>query len=153
MMERRFKRVAVLMGGGSSEHQISLASGMAVTEALRTAGYEVDPVVMEGRSLELPASSDVVFIAMHGGFGENGELQAELNEVQIPYTGPGAESCALAMDKEATRQVLAEAGVPVPEGCVIGPSDGCPIEPPLVVKPPLEGSSMGVCAADFHTWE
>ncbi len=144
MVERRFKNIAVLMGGWSSEHEVSLKSGATVTEGLRDAGYDVNPVVMQGRELILPEGTDAVFIAMHGGFGENGELQAELNALRIPYTFSGEAACSLAMDKEATRRVLDESGVPVPEGMVIGASDARPLELPLVVKPPLEGSSVGV---------
>lgn len=142
--ERRFKSVAVLMGGGSTEHEISLISGEAVVAGLREAGYEVEPVVMVDRDLHLPDSIEAVFIAMHGGFGENGGLQEALNQLGVPYTGPGPKACTLTMDKAATRDALQAGGVRVPQGLVVGPDDDCPLNPPVVVKPPLEGSSFGL---------
>ncbi len=154
MSERRFSRVAVLMGGGSSEHGVSLESGEAAVSALLEAGYDVVPVRMPDRMLSLPEGTDAVFIALHGGFGENGELQAELDALRIPYTGPGSKACSLAMDKELFLDVVSSQGVPVPEGCVIDSTGKPPFPFPLVVKPPLEGSSVGVhIVKDASGWD
>jgi D-alanine-D-alanine ligase len=143
---RKFRNVAVLSGGVSSEREVSLRSGEAVAGGLGEAGYNVALVVLEREAVEgLPAGVEAVFIALHGGYGENGGVQADLDRLGLPYTGSGAAASRLAMDKVATKRLLAARGVPTPEFEVLaaGESRGR-LLPPLVVKPPRDGSSVGV---------
>ena len=142
------KRIAVVMGGVSHEAEISLRSGEAVTKALCDAGYEVLPVRLTQESLdELPDGVEAVFIALHGGYGENGGIQRDLDARQIPYTGPGAWTSELCMDKVATKRVLEAAGIKTPLGVTVKASEAnapCPLPLPAVVKPPRDGSSVGL---------
>lgn len=142
------KRIAVVMGGTTSEAEISLRSGSAIAGALRTAGYAVEEVRLTHDAIdEVPRDVDAVYIALHGGYGEGGGIQADLNALHMPYTGPGAATSRLCMDKIATKQVLADAGIAVPEGRVLTVADAekpCPLSFPCVVKPPRDGSSVGL---------
>jgi len=140
------KRVAVLMGGTSSEREVSLRSGAAVAEGLAQAGFEAVPVVLDANRIDaLPAGVEAVFIALHGGYGENGGVQADLDRLGVPYTGPGAAASRITIDKIATKRVLDAAGVPtapfevLPRGC-----DATSLPLPVVVKPPRDGSSVGI---------
>lgn len=143
-MTRDFKRVAVLKGGFTAERDVSLRSGAAVARGLRAKGYAVTEVDVESREFELPAKTDVVFIALHGEFGEDGDLQSILAGKGIPYTGSGPESCRLAFDKRLTRETLAAEGIPVPAGAIVTkPLPLCPIDFPAIVKPTRQGSSVG----------
>ncbi len=141
-------RIAVVMGGTSHEAEISLRSGAAIAEALREAGCEVVEVKLKQDSIEmLPRDVEAVFIALHGGYGERGGIQADLDAIKMPYTGPGATASTLCMDKEATKQILRKAGIPVAEGCLVTMDaihQCCPIALPVVVKPPRDGSSVGL---------
>lgn len=141
------KRIAVLMGGTSNEREVSLVSGRNVVDALKSLGkYEVIPVVLENDSLEgLPEGVDAVYIALHGGWGESGGVQRALDARKIPYTGPGAESSRMAMDKIKTKLILEMKGVPTAKWSLA--SAGAPTSPlplPVVVKPPCDGSSVGI---------
>lgn len=142
------KRIAVVMGGLSHEAEISLRSGEAVAKALVEAGYEVLPVRLTQESLaELPEGVDAVFNALHGGYGENGGIQRDLDARKIPYTGPGAWTSELCMDKVATKRVLDAAGIQTPKGMTIKVEEAdlpCPLPLPAVVKPPRDGSSVGL---------
>jgi len=145
------KRVAVLHGGMSAEREVSLRSGAQVIAALRTAGYEVSPVVV-GDDLSaliaaLTPAPDVVFNALHGRFGEDGTIQGVLDYLGIPYTHSGVRASALAMDKAAAKAVFSHAGLPVAPHRIIDIvelADHDPLPPPYVVKPVNEGSSVGV---------
>jgi len=140
------KRVAVLMGGTSSEREVSLRSGAAVAKGLADAGFEVVPVTLTSDSLDpLPRDVDAVFIALHGGYGENGGVQRDLEALGLPYTGPNSAASKIAMDKIATKRVLEAAGVPTAPYAVLERGDDrLPLELPVVVKPPRDGSSVGV---------
>ena len=142
------KRIAVVMGGTSHEADISLLSGAAVAEALRQAGREVvEARLTRDAADEVPRDVDAVFIALHGGYGEGGGIQADLDALRLPYTGPGAKASRLCMDKPATKAVLRRAGVPTPEGAVVGAEAAAfrpPFDLPVVVKPPRDGSSVGL---------
>ena len=142
------KRIAVLMGGKSSEREVSLQSGKNVAEALASLGkYEVIPVDLTEESLDaMPKDVDAAYIALHGGWGENGGVQAALNALKIPYTGPGVLSSQIAMDKVKTKMVLEMKNVPTARWSVVkrGDGSGCPIPFPVVVKPPKDGSSVGI---------
>lgn len=140
-------KIAVLMGGPGSERDVSLASGAAVTEALRSLGLDVTPVDVTSTVLDLPAGTGLAFNVIHGTFGEDGRLQAQLEELGVPYTGAGVESSRRAFDKSLAKAIFIEAGVPTPRSEMLDLSQG-PRRPsfaaPFVVKPPREGSSVGV---------
>ena len=141
------KKIAVLMGGTSSEREVSLASGRNVAEALASLGrYEVIPVDLTDESLgALPPGVDAVYIALHGGWGENGGVQAALNARKIPYTGPGVLAAQIAMDKIKTKMVLEMKRVPTAAwGLANADTPASPLPLPVVVKPPCDGSSVGI---------
>ena len=143
------KHVAVLMGGWSSERQVSLWSGAACAKALESEGFHVTPIDV-GRDLaEVLArvKPDVCFNALHGRFGEDGTVQGLLEIAGIPYTHSGVLASSLAMHKERAKVVMAAAGVPVPRGRVVTRQEaaaGHVLEPPYVLKPVDGGSSVGV---------
>ncbi|WP_418610316.1 D-alanine--D-alanine ligase [Gluconobacter cerinus] len=145
-------KVAVLYGGTSSERPVSLVSGNAAISALREKGHEVTPVDV-GADIAVTiqalrvAAPDVVFNALHGPKGEDGAIQGVLEWMGLPYTHSGIRASAVAMDKGATRMLLAAAGLPIAEGRVITPeelAEADPLPVPYVVKPVAEGSSVGV---------
>ena len=141
------KRIAVLMGGTSSERAVSLDSGRNVAEALASLGkYEVIPIDLTDESLAaLPPGVDAVYIALHGGWGENGGVQAALNARKIPYTGPGVLASQIAMDKVKTKMVLEMKNVPTAAWGLANPdTPASPLPLPVVVKPPCDGSSVGI---------
>ncbi|MFO7937673.1 MAG: D-alanine--D-alanine ligase [Kiritimatiellia bacterium] len=140
------KKIAVLMGGTSNERKISLKSGRAVVDALENTSCRVVPVVLDADSVaSVPRDVDVVFIALHGGYGENGGIQSDLDRLGIPYTGPGAESSQLAMDKVATKKLLKQRQIPTAPWELRKLGDKLSnLVPPVVVKPPREGSSLGI---------
>ena len=141
------KKIAVLMGGCSSEREVSLSSGRNVAEALASLGkYDVVPVVLDAENLDaLPEGVDAAYIALHGGWGENGGVQASLNERKIPYTGPGVLASQIAMDKIKTKMVREMKGVPTAAWGLASPdTDKPPLPLPVVVKPPCDGSSVGI---------
>ena len=146
---KKFQRIAVLKGGWSPEREVSLNSGAASGKALRAAGYDVVEIDA-GRNLaeQLKAAKpDAVFNALHGQWGEDGCVQGLLEVMGLPYTHSGVLASALAMDKQRTKLVLAGAGVPSPEGKIVARKDaagGHAMEPPYVIKPNAQGSSVGV---------
>ncbi len=142
----RARNVAVVMGGTSTERDVSLRSGKAVSQGLADAGYAVTPVVLDADAVDgIPEAVDAVFIALHGGYGENGGIQADLDARGLPYTGSGAAASSLAMDKVATKRVLAAAGIPTAAYELLPPGvAGTSLALPVVVKPPCDGSSVGV---------
>ena len=150
------KKIAVLMGGRSSEREVSLASGRNIAEALASLGtYDVVPIDLTEENLDaLPADVEAVYIALHGGWGENGGVQAALNARKIPYTGPGVLASQIAMDKVKTKMVLEMKGVPTAVWGLANPdTPASPLPLPVVVKPPCDGSSVGIskvtAAADW----
>lgn len=143
------KRVTVLMGGASTEREVSLNSGKASAHALTQAGYAVT-LLDVGRDpgdlvRELVASQpDVVFNALHGRFGEDGCVQGVLNLLGVPYTHSGLLASAAAMDKAFARRLFQQAGIPVAQGEVVRKGATTTIPRPHVIKPLNEGSSVGV---------
>jgi len=138
--------VAVLMGGPSAEREVSLKSGAAAVEVLCAAGLRVSPLDVHGPDFDLPACVDVAFLALHGTFGEDGQIQRLLELRGVPYTGSGAEASERAFDKAAAKEAFAAAGVPTPRHVVVE-RDVRPMatmKPPVVVKPARQGSSYGV---------
>ena len=143
------KHVAVLMGGWSSEREVSLSSGTACARALEGEGFRVTPVDVgpDIASVLTDLRPDVALNALHGPAGEDGTIQGLLEVLRIPYTHSGVLASALAMHKERAKTVMAAAGVAVPEGRVVNRHDAArshPLPPPYVVKPIAEGSSVGV---------
>ncbi len=157
-------KICVLYGGWSAERPISLLSGRAVAAALEEGGHAVTRVDPRDASLsDIPEDTHVVFILLHGGFGEGGEAQAVLEERGIPYTGSGVAASKLAMDKAASRVAFQAAGLHVAPGLTVRVTDPVPdpvriekeIGPmPWFVKPTSDGSSLGVSkvkvAGDFR---
>lgn len=143
-MQKRFRHVAVLYGGTSSEREVSLRSGAAVARGLRTSGYTVSEIDVREPSFAIPDAVEAVFIALHGTFGEDGTVQSILESRGLPYTGPGVEASRLAFDKVLTKRRLEQNGLPTPRWEIL-PRGAVPsISVPAVVKPPREGSSVGV---------
>lgn len=146
------KCVAVLMGGWSSEREVSLVSGAGIVKALEEKGLDVTPIDVQrdlaGVLKALTAKKhDVVFNALHGRGGEDGTIQGVLEFLGLPYTHSGVTASAVAMDKELTRKLAQVSGVPVARGVVarrekVQSGDVLPV--PYVVKPVNEGSSVGV---------
>lgn len=153
-MSKRFSRVAVLLGGPSSEREVSLRSGAAVARGLRAAGYEVTEVDVRDERFELPAGTEAAFIALHGTFGEDGTLQALLEQRGVPYTGPGVQASRLAFDKVLSKRVFERHGIPTPRYEVVPAGGRATLPVPAVVKPPREGSSVGVtCVREAGQWD
>ncbi|MDX1679344.1 MAG: D-alanine--D-alanine ligase [Akkermansiaceae bacterium] len=139
-------KIAVLMGGPGSEREVSLASGKAVLSALQGLGLDAVGVEVTDTSPELPEGTDLAFNVIHGTFGEDGGLQSYLEGLGIPYTGAGVATSRSAFDKNLAKKAFLKAGVPTPRAEVLDLAAGQKptIEPPLVVKPPREGSSVGL---------
>ena len=144
------KRIAVLLGGRSSEREVSLNSGGACADGLVRKGYDVvridpqDPDWVEALTASRP---DVVFNALHGPWGEDGRVQGVLEYLGLPYTHSGVLASALAMDKDKAKAVFAAAGIDVPKGVRASRTEvlaGVGMERPFVIKPNAEGSSVGV---------
>jgi D-alanine-D-alanine ligase len=151
-MSSRASRVAVLKGGLSAEREVSLVSGRECARALRDGGYEAVEIDA-GRDVAAALSNcapDIVFNALHGRWGEDGCVQGLLEIMGLPYTHSGVLASALAMDKMRAKSVFAAAGLPVAESRLAPKSEIAvthPMEPPYVVKPVNEGSSVGVYIA------
>jgi D-alanine-D-alanine ligase len=150
-LNRRHRRVAVLLGGWSNERPVSLVTGRAVADGLRRKGYDVVEIDAPRDPAHLIAAleprPDAVFNALHGAGGEDGIVQALLDLLRLPYTHSGVRASALAMDKPAAKRLFAAAGLPCPTGLTVPLArlaDGDPLPRPYVVKPPRDGSSNGV---------
>jgi D-alanine-D-alanine ligase len=139
--------IAVMLGGPSAEREVSLRSGAGVTEALRSLGHNVTEVDPKDGTFTLPKKIEVVFLALHGTYGEDGAVQQQLEKLGVPYTGCDAEASRVAFDKVLTKQRCLEAGIPTAKYVVVA-SDKAPWpagwQPPLVVKPVHQGSSVGL---------
>ena len=137
--------IALLMGGPGSEREVSLTSGKAVLEALRNEGFtNVTPVIVDTERPEIPAGTELCYNIIHGTYGEDGGLQGYLEELGLPYTGAGAETSRICFDKTLSKEVFVAGNVPTPQSEVIRPGQKPTLPLPLVVKPPREGSSVGV---------
>ncbi|HKA54699.1 MAG TPA: D-alanine--D-alanine ligase [Candidatus Binatia bacterium] len=146
--EWRDKKVGVLLGGLSAEREISLMTGAAVCQALRERGYAVTPIEVDATGVWLTQARevDVVFVALHGKFGEDGAVQGALECLGVPYTGSGVLASALAMNKPMAKRVWHTQGLPTPDWQLV--EKNAPWELtlpyPVVTKPSTEGSSVGV---------
>ncbi len=148
------ERIGILLGGSSSEREISLKSGQAVYDALKAEGLNVKQIdIVEARALKQLRESDITiaFIAMHGGFGEGGILQAVLEKLKVPYTGSGSSASRLAMDKIASRRIFLKRGINVPHYKTFKRDKKLELNGlkfPVVVKPSSQGSSLGLTVMD-----
>jgi D-alanine-D-alanine ligase len=140
-------KITVMLGGPSAEREVSLRSGVAVAKALRSLGHEVVEIDPKNGEFDLPNGTDVVFLALHGTYGEDGTVQRRLDELGAIYTGCDAEASRIAFDKVLTKQRCVKAGVPTAKFLVVN-SEKTPLpkgwQPPLVVKPVRQGSSVGL---------
>lgn len=140
-------KITVLMGGPGSERQVSIASGTAVLKALQSLGLDATGLELTGTTLDLPPGTGLAYNLIHGTFGEDGQLQELLEQQGIPYTGARSASSRIAFDKNLAKARFIAAGVPTPRSEILDLSEGpkVPTIPvPFVVKPPREGSSVGV---------
>lgn len=158
-MKKEFGKVGVLFGGRSAEREVSLMSGKGVLAALLSKGIDAHPFDPAERSLaELAAEKfDRVFIALHGRYGEDGSLQGALEQLGIPYTGPGVMASAIAMDKVITKRVCLSHGVPTPKFTALEveattaeqlQSIAAEFGMPLMLKAPHEGSTIGIAKVE-----
>lgn len=139
--------IVVMMGGPSAEREVSLRSGASVANALRSLGHRVTELDPKPGSWKLPENTNAVFLALHGTYGEDGAVQAELNQLNVPYTGCGVEASRIAFDKVLTKNRCAASGVPVTKSLVVeDPKMPWPKswQPPVVIKPVRQGSSVGL---------
>jgi D-alanine-D-alanine ligase len=148
---KAYGKVGVLFGGRSAEREVSIMSGTGVAKALQSKGVDAHLFDTGERSLaELAAEKfDRVFIALHGRYGEDGSLQGALELLGIPYTGSGVMASSVGMDKITTKIVWLAAGVPTPRYAVLNASSdldavAADLGLPLIVKPPHEGSTIGI---------
>jgi D-alanine-D-alanine ligase len=150
-MASEFGKVGVLLGGRSAEREVSLMSGSGVLAALRSKGIDAHPFDPAERTLaELAAEKfGRVFIALHGRYGEDGTLQGALEQLEIPYTGSGVMASAIGMDKVYTKLIWLMHGLPTPKYALLDSDTNLSKVPdqlglPLIVKPPHEGSTIGI---------
>lgn len=136
-----------MLGGPSSEREVSLRSGAAVAKALRSLGHTVHELDPREPSWMLSPGTEVVFLALHGAYGEDGTVQEQLEQLRVPYTGCGPDASRLAFDKVLTKKRCIEAGIPTARFLVFdSPQAPWPEgwEPPVVLKPVRQGSSVGL---------
>ncbi|PYJ58457.1 MAG: D-alanine--D-alanine ligase [Verrucomicrobia bacterium] len=139
--------ITVMLGGPSAEREVSLKSGAAVVKALRSLGHMVGELDPQDDSWALPLRTDVVFLALHGTYGEDGAVQKHLEALGVPYTGCDSEASRVAFDKVATKKRCISAGVPTARFEVFtSPKTPWPAgwQPPVVLKPVRQGSSVGL---------
>jgi D-alanine-D-alanine ligase len=149
-----FGRVAVLMGGWAAEREVSLVSGQAVLDGLRRRGVDAHGIDVDRQIIDVLARGgfDRVFNVLHGRGGEDGVIQGALDVLGLPYTGSGVLGSAIAMDKYRTKLLLQALGIPTPGFALVRDEDDLDVAAqlgfPLMVKPALEGSSIGMSRAD-----
>jgi D-alanine-D-alanine ligase len=138
------KKIAVLMGGPGSERDVSLATGRGVSKALTSLGIDVIEVDVRDEDFRLPDDVDLAFIALHGTFGEDGQVQRILERRGVDYTGDGVKESELAFNKIRTKEKFRENGVTTPEWEVIKVGQRPKMSIPFVLKAPRQGSTVGV---------
>ncbi len=138
------KKIAVLMGGPSAEREVSLATGRGISKALRSLGAEVVEIDVRDENFPLPQNVELAFIALHGTFGEDGQVQQILEQRGVPYTGEGVEESRLAFDKIRSKEKFRQHGVRTPEWETIEAHQRPRLALPIVVKAPRQGSTVGV---------
>src|SRR5437870_10117718 len=138
------KKIAVLMGGPGSERDVSLATGRGVSKALRSLGAEVIDVNVRDENFALPNDVELAFIALHGTFGEDGQVQRILEKREIAYTGEGVEGSEIAFDKIRSKEKFRQHEVTTPYWQVVQLGQRPTIPLPFVLKAPRQGSTVGV---------
>jgi D-alanine-D-alanine ligase len=152
-------KIAVIYGGTSSEREVSLSTGKGVIAALEKKGHEVVGIDFHPDRLGevINLSVDLVFIGLHGKYGEDGRLQAMLELLNLPYVGSGVGASALALDKGRAKIMFEKAGIRVAKGQILKSKEGLEGSPygyPVVIKPNQEGSTIGLTIAeDDHTFK
>jgi D-alanine-D-alanine ligase len=139
--------ITVMLGGPSAEREVSLRSGAEVAKALRALGHQVHELDPKNEKWRLPGNTDVVFLALHGTYGEDGTVQQRLDAMGMIYTGCDPEASRIGFDKFLTKQRCVAAGVPTARFLLVdSPSASWPMgwDPPVVVKPARQGSSVGL---------
>lgn len=140
--------IVVMSGGASAERAVSLDSGQAAAAALVSKGHRVTMLDPQSGAWRLPGNVEVIFLALHGTYGEDGTVQRELDALGVPYTGCGAEASACAFDKVRSKRAFQFCGIPTPRFgvCNGGARRGLPaaLNFPLVLKPACQGSSFGI---------
>jgi D-alanine-D-alanine ligase len=143
--------ITVMLGGPGAEREVSLKTGAAVARALRSLGHEVAELDPQFPEWSLEPATDVVFLALHGTYGEDGTVQRQLEQLGVPYTGCDPEASRIAFDKVLTKQRCLECGVPTAKFVAVD-APGAPWpeqwQPPVVVKPVRQGSSVGLQFVD-----
>ena len=140
-------KIVVMLGGPSAERAVSLSSGAGVVQALRSLGHTVVELDPQTPDWILPPETDAVFLALHGTYGEDGTVQAQLEKLGVPYTGCDSEASRIAFDKVQTKHRCVAAGVPTAKFLVVeSGKTPWPLgwQPPMVVKPVRQGSSVGL---------
>src|SRR5205823_9400595 len=143
--------IVVMLGGPSAEREVSLKSGAAVAKALRSLGHTIHELDPRDDSWKLPTGVDVVFLALHGTYGEDGTVQRRLEALGVPYTGCDSEASRIAFDKVLTKKLCLSAGVATARFEVFNsPEAEWPPgwQPPVVLKPVRQGSSVGLKFVD-----
>jgi D-alanine-D-alanine ligase len=138
------KKIAVLMGGPSAEREVSLATGRGISKALRSIGVDVVDVDVRDAKFELPRDVEFAVVALHGTFGEDGQVQQILEERGVAYTGEGVEGSQLAFNKIRSKEKFREHSVRTPKWETIGAHQRPGMQLPIVVKAPRQGSTVGV---------
>lgn len=150
-------KVGVLMGGWSDEREISLATGQAIIEALKTKGWRVVGIDVDKQVWERIKAEDitVAFLALHGRFGEDGSIQGMLEIMDIPYTGSGILASSLAINKIAAKRIFQSCQIPTPCFMVLERGEkyieNSPFGYPVVVKPCSQGSTIGIHIVTTHS--
>ncbi len=144
MIELTNKKIAVLKGGPGSERKVSLATGAGVARALRSLGATVAEVDLEAADFVLPNDIELAFIAVHGTFGEDGQLQQILEDRALPYTGEDVGGSRLAFDKIASKKKFTQHGVNTPPWEIIRIGQQPTLSLPYVIKAPRQGSTVGI---------
>ena len=148
--------ITILYGGTSTEHKISIQTGLAIAEAIN-GRYNLDMINLDGEIYNAPhllLDTDLVFNALHGGDGENGSIQSFMDSHHIQYTGSGAKACKIAMDKNITKLIAKSVGIPTPNWVLLkrNVDDGMQLQDnnspkfsyPYIIKPSDEGSTFGL---------
>ena len=144
-------KITVLLGGPSAEREVSLRSGAGVANALRSLGHQVREIDPHDGTFALPPQTDVVFLALHGTYGEDGTVQEQLEKLNVPFTGCDSSASRMAFDKVLTKERCVARGIPTARFVVVD-SEKTPWpmgwQPPVVVKPVRQGSSVGLQFVD-----
>jgi D-alanine-D-alanine ligase len=151
-------KIAVVMGGPGDEREVSIASGTGVLRALTALGHDAQSLDFDRGFVDAmrEIAPDLVFNALHGTAGEDGQIQGVLEWLGVPYTGSDITACALSIDKHLTKKLLAAEGLPTPAWDTFDLSGGTlpllpgSLDPPIVVKPRASGSSAGVSIVRTH---